>query len=108
MNVMKRNEIERGADIARTILETGGAVVLCSLTAFLGYAALLLSTNGAVRSFGAVGALGELTMLLSAMLVLPAILWRRRSADARPISNPPARELSRAGSDSAAGWRDQE
>ena len=57
VNVMKRHEIERGADIARTILETGGAVVLCSLTTFLGYAALLLSTNGAVRSFGAVGAL---------------------------------------------------
>ena len=108
VNVMKRHEIERGADIARTILETGGAVVLCSLTTFLGYAALLLSTNGAVRSFGAVGALGELTMLLSAMLVLPAVLWRRRAADERPTASLPARELSRAGSDSAAGWRDQE
>jgi predicted RND superfamily exporter protein len=54
--------------------ETGGAVVLCSLTTSLGYLALLQSVNAAVRSFGAAAVIGELGCLLAVVVVLPAIL----------------------------------
>lgn len=91
VNVLARYELDRRRSVERGISETGAAIVLCSLTTLLGYAALTLSVNGAVRSFGMAGALGELTMLLSAMLVLPAVLLGRRATDA-----PPARSLTRS------------
>ena len=34
------------------MVETGGAVIACSMTTLSGYLALLMSVNGAVRSFG--------------------------------------------------------
>jgi len=75
INVMKRRQIEGDAGIERAFLETGGAVVACSLTTLSGYAALLLSVNGAVRSFGLAAGVGELSTQLTAMLVLPAALY---------------------------------
>lgn len=75
VNVMKRRQLEGGEDFRRLIVETGGAVVLCSLTTTVGYLSLLLSINGAVSSFGLAAALGEVTTLLAAMLVLPAALF---------------------------------
>lgn len=83
INVLKRSEHEPAALLPRALAETGGAVVLCSLTTTLGYLALLLSINRAVKSFGLAGAVGELTTLLSAVLVLPAFLFWRRAASAR-------------------------
>lgn len=83
INVLKRCEIEGTAGIERAFLETGGAVVACSMTTLCGYAALLLSVNGAVRSMGFTAAVGEAATQLSSMLVLPAALytwarWRGR------------------------------
>jgi uncharacterized protein len=79
INIMKRRELEGAAGIERAFVETGGAVVACSMTTLCGYLALLLSINGAVRSFGLAAAVGELATQLSAMLVLPAVLfWRAR------------------------------
>jgi uncharacterized protein len=49
--------------------------VACSMTTLSGYLALLLSINGAVRSFGLAAAIGEITTQLSAMLVLPAVIF---------------------------------
>ncbi len=80
INLMKRREISHEADLNRVLIETGGAVVLCSLTTTLGYGALLMSINKAVAGFGLAAALGEITTLVAAMLVLPAILfWKLRS-----------------------------
>lgn len=79
INIMKRRELEGAAGIERAFVETGGAVVACSMTTLCGYLALLLSINGAVRSFGLAAAVGELATQLSAMLVLPAVLfWRAK------------------------------
>lgn len=84
LNVMKRREKEPDESLHRVFTETGGAVVLCSLTTTLGYLALLLSINRAVQSFGLAAAAGEITTLLSAMLVLPAFLiWRAQSRKRR-------------------------
>jgi predicted RND superfamily exporter protein len=80
LNVMKRRELEPDHAMDRVVIETGGAVVLCSLTTTLGYLALLLSINRAVQSFGLVAAAGELTTLAAAMLVLPAFYFWRQGA----------------------------
>lgn len=78
INIMARREkgLGTGESVERVVIETGGAVILCSLTTTLGYLALLLSINQAVRSFGLVAAVGEVTTLMSAVLVLPSFLHR--------------------------------
>ncbi|HTU57744.1 MAG TPA: MMPL family transporter, partial [Polyangiales bacterium] len=88
INIMKRREIEGDAGIERAFIETGGAVVACSMTTLCGYLALLLSVNGAVRSFGLAAAIGEVGTQLAAMVVLPAVLFwssarRARGAQAK-------------------------
>ncbi len=88
VNVMKRRELEGEEGMERAFIETGGAVVACSMTTLSGYAALLFSVNGAVRSMGFAAGVGELATQLSAMLLLPAVLYTaarvrsRRSAPA--------------------------
>ncbi len=89
INVLKRRQIEGRLDLYRVLIQTGGAVVLCSLTTTLGYLALLLSINRAVKSFGLAAAVGEVTTVIAAVLVLPAILfWRIRSSGEVPRSFP--------------------
>jgi predicted RND superfamily exporter protein len=46
----------------------GPVVVLCSLTTIIGYSSLLLGRNGALRSFGVLCDVGEVTCLLAALL----------------------------------------
>ena len=84
LNVLKRREVAGDANLRRVVVETGGAVIVCSLTTTLGYLALLFSINGAVRSFGLAAAAGELTTLLAGVLFLPAALfwWSNRQRDA--------------------------
>ena len=80
VNVVQRYVIEGAGGAIRVVEETGGAVVLCSLTTTLGYLALVTSVNLAVRSLGLAAVLGEVCCLLAAVLVLPAALvWRDSS-----------------------------
>jgi uncharacterized protein len=80
-NLMQRYRIEGPSRLYQTVVETGGAVALCSLTTTIGYLALLLSINRGTRSFGLAAAVGELTCLLAAVLFLPAFLaWRNQAA----------------------------
>jgi hypothetical protein len=74
VNVVHRWRIEGRGSVVRVVRETGGAVVLCSLTTTLGYLALLGSINGAVRSFGMAAVIGEVTCLFAALVVLPGVL----------------------------------
>jgi hypothetical protein len=89
LNMMARRDKEPDAPVQRIIVETGGAVILCSLTTTLGYLVLLLSINRAVRSFGLVAAMGEVTTLMAAVLVLPSVLISRRRSPP-PTSLPKA------------------
>jgi len=90
VNMMRRFQVERYTNLHQVIVETGGAVVLCSLTTTLGYTALLFSMNRAIRSFGMVAAVGELTTLVAAALVLPSwMYWRKRRREARAMSDGP-------------------
>jgi predicted exporter len=88
INVVQRYRSDGSRDIIAALRTTGGAVVLCSLTTILGYLALLGSHNRAIRSLGLIAVVGEVSCLLAAMTVLPA-LWllieqRRRSSPAVP------------------------
>jgi predicted RND superfamily exporter protein len=74
INVVHRWRVEGPGQLPRIVRETGGAVVLCSLTTTLGYLALLRSVNMAVRSFGLAAVIGEIACLLAVMVVLPACL----------------------------------
>jgi uncharacterized protein len=75
---------ERSGAILESIVEVGPAVVLCSWTTMIGYGSLLLSINRALRSFGWYAIIGEATTLLTALLLLPALLLVRRSRVWRP------------------------
>lgn len=87
LNMATRRQREPGEDAKRIVVETGGAVILCSLTTTLGYLALMLSINRAVRSFGLVAAVGEMTTLLAAVLGLPA-LWLRGTKEGAEKAAP--------------------
>jgi hypothetical protein len=83
LNMMSRREKDRVSPIERVIVETGGAVILCSMTTTLGYLVLLLSINKAVQSFGFLAATGEIATLLAAVLVMPSVLWIIERSDGR-------------------------
>jgi predicted RND superfamily exporter protein len=65
---------QEGGQATRGILRTAGAVALASSTTVIGYAVLLLSDTGAIRSFGAAAVLGEITSLSAALVVVPALV----------------------------------
>jgi predicted RND superfamily exporter protein len=67
----------------RAVATTGSAVFLCSYTTIVGYGSLLLSNNLGIRSFGLAAMIGEITCLVVAMLLAPALLaLLRREAPA--------------------------
>ncbi len=75
VNVVQRYRTEGRGSALVAIRETGGAVILCSLTTTLGYLALVRSTNFGVRSLGIAAFIGEVCCLLASVLVLPAALY---------------------------------
>lgn len=92
-NLMQRYLEEKGRNLERVFVETGGALVLCSLTTSIGYVALMFSINKGIASFGVAAAMGELTCLLSSVLILPAFLVifnKRMQAEATPEKQVPA------------------
>jgi len=97
VNIMQRARIEGVKSMHKVIVETGGAVVLCSMTTLLGYAALTLSINGAVRSFGLAGAVGEITALLAALVALPSVLLLR-------LRRPASVRAAESHVDDSAAW----
>jgi hypothetical protein len=68
-------------DVPKSLQSVGGAIAACSLTTMLGYGTLLFGDNLALCSFGKYAVIGELSCLLTALLVLPAgltLLRKRR------------------------------
>ncbi len=83
VNVMRRYALEQRAGgtnpVGAAIEETGGAVILCSLTTIIGYLSLYTSANLALNSFGEAMGISELTCVAAAVLSMPAILkWLER------------------------------
>jgi len=60
--------------VLASLRETGGAVFLCSLTTAIGYASLCASANLAINSFGIAMVISEVTCVLVALVMLPALL----------------------------------
>ncbi len=73
---------DRRKGVIEAIRSTGGAVALCSMATIIGYGSLLLATNRALFLFRLVAVLGELACLVSAVVLLPAVLasWSRPQA----------------------------
>jgi uncharacterized protein len=90
VNVMARYRQTGSRDVIEAIRSTGGAVALCSLTTIIGYGSLLLAKNQALFLFGLVAVLGEITCLVSAVVVLPAVLAARPKprSSADPLALP--------------------
>jgi len=92
VNLARRYGVEaaRGRGVVESmrtaIEETGGAVVLCSLTTVFGYLSLYVSDNRALNSFGAAMSISEITCVLAALVAMPAVLlWLgRRGAGPAP------------------------
>ncbi len=71
-NVLARMRARR--TILPALSEVGPAVALCSWTSIVGYGSLLFSLNRALRSFGWYAMAGEVTTILTALVLLPALL----------------------------------
>jgi uncharacterized protein len=79
INIYLRYGLEGRGHVGKAVRATGGAVALCSLTTIIGYAALLVADNQALRSFGEMAILGEVACLSAAVVGMPAFLvWRER------------------------------
>jgi predicted RND superfamily exporter protein len=79
VNVMRRYQQEvdsgsRGDPIEAAVQETGGAILVCSLTTIFGYSSLHTSANRALNSFGLAAVIGEIACVLAALLGLSAAL----------------------------------
>jgi len=72
INVYSRYRVEGRGGMARAVLNTGGAVVLCSATTIIGYGSLLVADNRGLVSFGALAILGEFACLASGIALMPA------------------------------------
>jgi len=94
VNVMRRyvqEEAEGNANaVQAAVAETGGAVILCSITTILGYITLHSSQNQAIQSFGDAGGISEVACISAAVLTIPAtLLWLERRAQKRKPAAPP-------------------
>jgi uncharacterized protein len=81
VNIVQRYRMEGSGSLGRVLRETGGAVALCSATTIIGYASLLVADNRALRGFGLLASLGEVSCLAAALLALPAFMVTRRSGE---------------------------
>jgi uncharacterized protein len=88
INVAHRQDHADIPDPISTLRTSGAAVFICSLTTMIGYGSLLVSDNLAIRGFGTASLIGELTTLLTALIIVPAMLvlgHRRASRRADPV-----------------------
>ncbi len=59
------------------MVKTGGAVFLCSATTIIGYFSLIYAHNQALVSYGQLAIAGEIGCLLTAVVLLPALLLKK-------------------------------
>jgi len=80
INVAHRHATDETPDPIETLRTSGSAVFMCSLTTVIGYGSLLISDNLAIRGFGTASLIGEIACVVTALVLVPAILalGRRR------------------------------
>jgi predicted RND superfamily exporter protein len=74
INVAHRHDEEDIPDPITTLRTSGSAVLICSMTTMIGYGSLLVSENLAIRGFGTASLIGEVTTVLTALVLVPALL----------------------------------
>jgi len=74
INVAHRQDTDALHDPITTLRTSGSAVFVCSLTTMIGYGSLLVSENLAIRGFGAASLIGEVACVLTALVLVPALL----------------------------------
>jgi predicted RND superfamily exporter protein len=74
INVAHRQDSDALQDPITTLRTSGSAVFVCSLTTMIGYGSLLVSENLAIRGFGAASLIGEIACVLTALVLVPALL----------------------------------
>jgi hypothetical protein len=72
INVAHRHDQE--PDPIKTLRTSGSAVFICSLTTIIGYGSLLISENLAIRGFGMASLIGEIACVMTALVLVPALL----------------------------------
>jgi predicted exporter len=75
------------ADPIVALRSTGGTVLVCSLTTVIGYLSLLVSDNLSIRGFGLASLIGELTCVLAAFVLVPALIALRLRRAAHPLGD---------------------
>jgi len=73
LNIYTRYLMDKKKDFKLTIMNTGSAVLLCSLTTLVSYAILLCANSKTLASFGVLGLIGEITCIFSALFLLPIL-----------------------------------
>lgn len=79
VNVFLRVREERFRHYGNIFSTTGMAVLLCSLTTFIGYYTLMGASSQALAGFGKIAAIGEFCCLTTALVVMPAMLRFKKS-----------------------------
>jgi predicted RND superfamily exporter protein len=76
------NVVDRAtqADPRVALRTTGGSVLVCSLTTVIGYLSLLASENLAIRGFGLASLIGEITCMVAAFVIVPALVALPRAS----------------------------
>ena len=74
-NIVQRYRQEGYGSLNKVISRIGVAVLLCSLTTQIGYGVLLTGDSLALRGFGKMALIGELTCIFNALVVLPAMIF---------------------------------
>jgi len=91
INVGHRRDHRGIYDPLATLRTSGSAVFVCSLTTMIGYGSLLVSDNLAIRGFGTASLIGEIACVLTALVLVPALL-----AAGNPKLGEPAAEAAAA------------
>jgi predicted RND superfamily exporter protein len=81
------------SDPAQSVRNSGSSVFICSLTTIIGYGSLMVSDNLAIRGFGLASLIGEVTCVVAALAVVPAIIFVGRNREQLPaLANSIAQE----------------
>jgi hypothetical protein len=85
VHIIHRHREEHPDDMFTVVRHTGGAVTLAALTTMVGFGALITAAHLGARTLGITMVIGVATCLVTAVIVLPALLkivpWRKVSGD---------------------------
>jgi predicted RND superfamily exporter protein len=90
INVEERVRQRGRAALTAALGEVGPPVALASATTILGYVSLLTADNQALASFGRLAIVGEVTCLVAALVLVPALWALVRPAAVADEASPPS------------------